>query len=233
MKKLSIALLAVVLVITASFKASAQTEQTKQVSDFNTISAAGPFNIHVKMDGTESLKLSAPAEIINDIEVVVEKNKLNIGFKENSVWNYNGKVDVYITAKALSSLSVTGSGEMTVEGTLSSADLNFVISGSGHITTTVKSNNLTATITGSGTMNVDGSTESAHLVVTGSGRYNAKELKTNTANVTLTGSGNAHITADKALSATITGAGQLVYSGNASVTDIRTAGTGRVSKENE
>ena len=236
MKRISITLLAVILTITASFNAFAQTEQTRQVSGFNSIASAGSFIIHVKMGGTESLKLSAPKDMINDIETVVENNKLEIRFKQDRDWSnynrYDGKIEIYITAKSLSALSVAGSGTIKVDGVLNSSDLKFSISGSGNITTTVKSTELNATITGSGSINVDGSTENAHLVVTGSGRYDAKGLKAGAMAVTITGSGNAHVYADKTLAAHITGSGHLAYSGNASVNDIRTAGSSHITKEN-
>lgn len=232
MKRISIALLATILVITAAFKASAQTEQTRQVSGFDGIASAGSFDVHVKIDGTETLKLTAPADIINDIETVVEGHKLEIRFKKDKKWNiHDGKVDVYITAKSLSSLNIAGSGYIKVDGVLSNNDVNLVISGSGYITSAVKSTNLHATISGSGSINVDGSSESAKFVMAGSGEMKARDLKTESVSVRLAGSGIAHIYADKTISAHIAGSGKIIYSGNASVTDIRMAGSGNVSKE--
>ncbi len=203
MKRISIAVLAAIVVITAAFKASAQTEQTRQVSGFNGSGSAGSFAVHVKIDGTESLKLSAPADIINNIETVVENGKLQIRFKRDNERRDreidHGKIDVYVTAKSLSSLSIAGSGYIKVDGVLNSSDVNLTISGSGSITSAIKSTNLHATISGSGTINVDGNSESANFVVSGSGEMKAKELKTDAAAVSLTGSGNAHIYADKTI----------------------------------
>ena|ERR1700743_138174 len=237
MKRISIALLAAILVVTVAFKASAQTEQTRQVSGFNGIGSAGSFNVHVKIDGTESLKLSAPADIINDIETVVEGGKLEIRFKRDSERRDrrsdadHGKIDVYVTAKALSSLSIAGSGYIKVDGVLSSNDVKLTISGSGDITSAVKSTSLHATISGSGTINVDGNSESANFTVSGSGEMKAKGLKADVATVILAGSGNAHIYADKTITAHVAGSGNVIYSGNASVTDIRMAGSGNITKE--
>jgi hypothetical protein len=120
MKKIVYSIFAAVLVFAATSKASAQSEQTRQVSGFNSIASGGPFDVHVKIDGTESLKLVANADIINEIETVVEDRKLKIKFKHRDEWNddHYGKIDVYITAKALSALSNAGSGAMTVDGEL-------------------------------------------------------------------------------------------------------------------
>jgi len=219
MKRILTTALAVMLVITATLTASAQTEQTRKVSDFNGIASTGSFNIHVTMGGTESLKLSAPADIINDIETIVEHNKLAIRFKrdkdgDNKNWNSDGKkIEVYITAKALSSLSITGSGSINV------ADL--------------KTTDMHAAITGSGSIKIDGNAETAHFVVTGSGEISAKGFKTNSASITIAGSGSANIYADKSISASIAGSGSVVYSGNAKVNKMNTAGSGSIRKAGE
>jgi hypothetical protein len=78
MKRLSFTLLSIMLFSVTALKALAQesSTQTRQVSGFNAIASAGPFNVHIKLDGTESVKVDADANIINDIETVVENNTL-------------------------------------------------------------------------------------------------------------------------------------------------------------
>ncbi|HEY0244283.1 MAG TPA: DUF2807 domain-containing protein, partial [Mucilaginibacter sp.] len=73
----------------------------------------------------------------------------------------------------------------------------------------------------------------ATLEISGSGEMRSKELKAGRVKVTLSGSGSAYVHADQTLSAHISGSGSLIYSGTASVTDIRTSGSGRVRKEND
>ena len=77
-----------ILAIVATFRVNAQTEQTRAVSDFKCISSAGPFNVYVKIDGTESLKISAGSDIIDKIETVVEDGNLKIKFKNHTHWDY-------------------------------------------------------------------------------------------------------------------------------------------------
>jgi len=234
MKRISLTLLAVILIITATLKASAQNEQTRQVSGFTKLSSSGSFSIHVKIDGTESLKINADEKIINDIETKVEDGTLKIGFKSKMSWHENvGKVDVYVTAKTLTALSNSGSGTIKVEGELQGSDVTVHISGSGNITTGVKAEKFDAHISGSGSVEMTGTASDATFEISGSGQLKGKTLKTGTAKVRLSGSGNIYVNADKTLSAHISGSGSLVYSGTASVTDISTSGSGRVRKEQE
>ncbi len=231
MKRVIYTFFAAILVVAATLKASAQSEEKRQVSGFNSIASSGPFDVHIKIDGTESLKISASKDVINEIETVVEEGRLHIKFKHHDEWNHKdyGKIDVYITAKSLSALANAGSGSIRVDGTLSGENVNISIAGSGEIESSVKSGMLHASISGSGSIHLNGSANEAKVNIAGSGNMNGKEFKTGSASVSIAGSGNAYLAADKSLSAHIVGSGSVIYSGNATV-DSRTIGSGRVSK---
>jgi hypothetical protein len=234
MKKISFTLLAILLFAATALRSSAQTEQTRQVSGFSSVASSGSFSVHVKIDGTESLKISADKAIINEIETVVKDGTLRIGFKNSFAWHRNiGKVDVYVTAKSLSGLSNSGSGSIKVDGELHGNNIDLHLSGSGSITASAKSETLNARISGSGSLALTGSTNDIKLEISGSGRLDGKGFKTRSADVRLSGSGNAYINADKNISAHISGSGSLVYSGSASITDSRTSGSGRIRREHE
>src|SRR3954463_1574676 len=95
-----------VLLIVITFNTFAQTQQTRQISGFKGISVGGSCNVHVKIDGTESLKIVADESVINDFTTVVEDGILNIRQKNrfslslfSRTFNNRGKVYIYITAK--------------------------------------------------------------------------------------------------------------------------------------
>jgi hypothetical protein len=116
MKRLVYSIFAAMLVFAATLKVSAQSEETRQVSGFNSLASGGPFNVHVKINGTEGLKISGNADVIKDIETEVKDGKLSIKFKKDSEWKHNNssKIDIEVTAKSLSSLVNAGSGNMKV-----------------------------------------------------------------------------------------------------------------------
>ena len=234
MKRLTFNLLSVIL-LSAAINASAQdsSTQSRQVSDFNSVASAGPFNVHIKLDGSESIKVDADANIINDIETVVENHTLKIKFKDREFRRYNHihKAEVYVSAKSLNALTNSGSGSMEVEGTINTEDFKVILSGSGSIRTAVKSNGLQAVISGSGSIKLKGSAENADITISGSGEVDGRNLKTQSAKAVITGSGNIHIAADRSVTAHITGSGNVLYSGNASNVDSRYIGSGRASRE--
>src|ERR1700761_3647294 len=184
MKKLAYTVFAALLFVAATFTAKAE-EQNRSVSGFNSIAAGGPFEVHVKIDGSESLKISAPSSIINEIETRVDEGTLHIRFKER---NYNwkdehGKIEIWIHAKSLSGLSNAGSGNIEVEGSLTGNDAHISLSGSGNIHTAVKTENFKANIAGSGNIDINGNANETKVSIAGSGGLNAKRFKTNSASV--------------------------------------------------
>lgn len=231
MKRITYFIFAAVLTVATTLKASAQSE-TRQVSGFTSIGSAGPFDVHVKINGTESLKIEASQDAIKEIETNIEDGGLQIKFKHRGNHENYGKIDIYVTAKSLSGLVNAGSGSINVEGTVSGNKVSIALSGSGSISTPVKAGDFHAVLSGSGSISLSGSADVTQLIISGSGGLDGRHFKTNTASVTLTGSGNAHFGADKTISARIVGSGNVVYSGNATITDSHTLGSGRLSKEN-
>lgn len=238
MKRLAFTLLSAALLAAATIKSSAQdvSTQNRQVSGFSSVSSGGPFNVHIKMDGNESVKVEADTKYINEIETIVEGNTLKIQFKGHKWSNrYNDlhKAEIYISAKALNALTNSGSGHMEVEGTITtSGEFKAVLSGSGSIHTSIQSGDLRLVISGSGSIAVNGRTGDADMVISGSGQIEGKDLKTESTKAVITGSGDISVIAEKNVTAHITGSGSLNYSGNASVVDSRYTGSGRVNHVN-
>jgi hypothetical protein len=231
MKKIAYSIFALLLLVGTTFKVSAQSEQSRSVSGFHSISSSGPFDVHIDINGTESLKINASADIINEIETVVEDGNLEIRFKHRYEHHDNlGNINVYITAKSLSGLANAGSGSIKVEGVVAGDNVNIALSGSGNISTAVKSGDLHATISGSGDIHLKGHASDSKVTISGSGELDGKELKTGSASVVIAGSGSAYFSAEKTISAHIVGSGNVVYTGTATVTDSKTFGSGSISK---
>lgn len=234
MRRIVYSIFAVILLSATTLTVSAQSEETRQVSGFNSIASGGPFDVHIKIDGTESLKISGKAEAISQIETKVDDGRLQIRWKDhwkNHSEDHFGKIDIYVTARSLSAVSNAGSGTMTIDGTVSGNHVNIALSGSGSISGAVKAGELHAAISGSGSIHLDGQADEAEVNISGSGSLNGKQLRTNTARVHIAGSGNAYLVADKSISGHIAGSGDVIYSGNATEEDVKTAGSGRIRKE--
>jgi Putative auto-transporter adhesin, head GIN domain len=203
----------------------------REVSGFSGISSSGSFDVFVTLGDKESLRLEGDPERLSEIETKVEDGILKIRTKDLiKSWNGNkGKVNIYITAKALNTLTMSGSGDMKVDGTVKADLLTTKVSGSGSISLNADSHNYIGVISGSGGINAKGNTGNAKITIAGSGDFKGREFHSASADIKVSGSGDASIYADQTLDAVISGSGHIKYEGNAQVSETK-SGSGGVSK---
>jgi len=208
------------------------TDDERQVSGFSGITISGRHNVYITMGKTESLRLEGDAAAINEIETKVEDGVLKIRNKKQMntrSWNNTGKVNIYIQAKSLNNLVLSGSGNVEVNGQVKSANLNNTISGSGSIGVNIEVENYNAVISGSGEIIAKGYAKNARITIAGSGDFDGHNLKTSNSSAKISGSGDITIIADKQLDAVVSGSGDIRYIGNATVNSTK-SGSGNISK---
>jgi len=209
-----------------------RSDQNRTVSGFSAISSSGSYNVFITMSNKESLRLEGSTEIISQIETKVENGILKIRNKKQinmRSWNSGGKVNIYIEAKTLHGITLSGSGDIDVSGTIKSTELTNTISGSGSISQSMDVENFVAIISGSGKINAKGKAKNAKINIAGSGDFEGKGLQTTNASAKVSGSGNITISADKSLDALMSGSGNIRYSGNPSIKSTK-SGSGSISR---
>lgn len=205
-------------------------DETREVRGFHAISNSGSIVVEVRLDNTESVRLTGDDAAIRQIETVVEGGTLKIRFKRQSYRNSWGKVTAYVSAKRLDALTQSGSGSITVLDPIGSKELNVSLSGSGRIAFESAAEVCNASVSGSGRILANGRATECNASISGSGRFDGSGLKSQTANVKVSGSGNMDLHVDRQLDASISGSGNITYSGDAQ-TNVRTSGSGRVRKK--
>jgi len=207
-------------------------DDERQVSGFSEIILSGRHNVYITMGNTESLRLEGDADEIDEIETKVENGALKIRNKKQMntrSWNNTGKVNIYIQAKSLNNIVLSGSGNVEVKGKVKSTNLNTTLSGSGSISVNIEVENYNGVISGSGEIYAKGSATNARITIAGSGDFNGSGLRTSNTSAKVSGSGDISIIADKQLEALTSGSGDIRYSGNA-VVNSKKSGSGNISK---
>ncbi len=206
-------------------------EENRPVESFSGVASAIPFNVYVTIGSKESLRLEGDSEMLSKIESPVKNGVLHLKMRKGSE-NWFGsskKVTIYITAPSLNNLSVSGSGNMEVKGTVKGERVTTDVSGSGRLTATVASSNLSSSISGSGGMELTGKTNEVKIEISGSGKFEGEDLDSRAAEISVSGSGKASIRAEETLNAVLSGSGKVTYSGNAKVNVVK-SGSGSVTK---
>ena len=177
------------------------TEEERPIRSFRGVATGGPLTVKITMGNKESLRLEGDQEAIANLTTEVNAGVLTI--KPKTKWNdwsrrYNRvQVTVYITAKKINSLTMSGSGNIEVENTINSPELVATLSGSGGITATANVKTFTGTISGSGSIKLSGKADDSNLTLSGSGGFKGKDFAVNDLSAQISGSANVYITQTK------------------------------------
>jgi hypothetical protein len=237
-------LLAVILLTAGSYTfakpyAAAKTNSTeivdRHLSGFNAVNVAGPYDVYIKQGATESVKVEAPADMINRILTEVNGGVLKIYSRHNNwnwgfSWGHHRKIVVYVVAKDLNSINISGSGDVSFKDGITANSLKLKITGSGDMTGRVEAKTLESSITGSGDMRLSGHAENSTISVIGSGDFTARNLITVNSSVRVSGSGDAYVNASQRVDAAVNGSGDVHYSGTAKNINSKKSGSGDISR---
>ena len=232
MKRFPTKLIIATIVLAGSlFTARAQNSQDRDVSGFDAINVEGSFEVIIEEGARESLRMEGNSETMNKIMTEVSDGTLKI-FTDRKWWDFDGwnnggSVTIYITYKALNSLSMSGSGKIEAEDELRANSFGLYVSGSGNIQAPINVSSLESAISGSGKIAVSGRTEDAEVRISGSGDFMGEKLSARNASIHISGSGNARITAEEELDAHISGSGNVYYGGNPTHKSISSSGSGK------
>lgn len=140
------------------------------------------------------------------LHISIGKGAIQIGNMVNG--GVSGRAVVGIALPAIEEVNIKGSGDVTLLD-LQQAGIELEIQGSGDINASGKVENLQVSITGSGDMNV------SHLIC-------------NRAHLSISGSGDIRAYVQQAVTASVTGSGDIVVRGNPVERSKSVAGSGSV-----
>ena len=226
-----------------AIKTDSTTRIDRQLPAFSSIRIAGPFEVHIIQGTTESIKYELPADVVGRVITEVEDGVLKIRnkhdnwgwgydswYSEKSVWRNHKKIVVFVSAKKLDGLSVSGSGHAIFNEGIASQELSLRTSGSGDIVGKIEVKTLWSHISGSGSIKLSGTAESSTVKVSGSGNFSSRNLLTANSTAHVSGSGRVEINASDKIDAIVHGSGGVNYTGSAKNVYSSTSGSGVVSR---
>jgi hypothetical protein len=181
--------------------------ETRAVPPFNAIVLAGSNTVTVHVGGTQEVVVRGDDNVVPHVTTEVREGTLVIGADRS--FQTAEPLTVEVTVPGLVDARLAGSGQVTVEG--------------------VDADVFGATLPGSGVLRVSGSTDRLSAELSGSGQLVLDELDANDVEAVVSGSGQLRVHAARSLDANVSGAGQIVYTGDPSTVTSKVTGTGTVT----
>lgn len=207
--------------------------ENREVSDYEGVELEGSMNVELIAGNEGNLKVEAEENLLQYIVTEVSGDELKITTEKGYNLDPSGdnKITVTVPFKDLSSVSLTGSGDIRSRDRITAENFEVKLTGSGDIQLPLQAKNARASITGSGDIDLMGSARDFECKVTGSGDISAFEFKCENVDATVTGSGDIQVYATEELRAKVPGAGDIEYKGNPKKQDFKTIGVGSITKK--
>ncbi len=206
-------------------------ERNYAVAGFDRLSAAGPFDVDVKVGGPVSVHVTGAQTAIDHLVVRVDGDLLRIEQVKGGWGGWPsremGKLAVSVTVPSLRAVALAGSGNVRVDRARTPT-LDLSVAGSGNLAIgMVQADIVAMKVAGSGDLAISGRAARAKASVAGSGNVRAAGLKVLDATVAVVGSGDLALTASRSATGSVAGSGNIVITGGARCT-VAKRGSGDV-----
>jgi len=194
-------------------------DRTYQIGAFDRITVAGPYEVTVKTGGQPGVVAHGGAAILAETDIVVENGELQIKPKKKNGmrwnWGRDGRVRVEVSAAALRSATIAGSGTVQVDR-VAGGDFEGEVAGSGDLGIGhIDAGKVALAIAGSGNVRAAGKARALDVSIAGSGDVDLSGLEVVAADVSIAGSGNVRARATGNAAVSIMGSGDVEIQGGA------------------
>jgi hypothetical protein len=182
--------------------------QTRAVAQFSGVELVGANNVIVHVGKKQSVVVHADDNLLNRVTTVVQSGRLVIGNKPGS-FSTKSPMVVEIAVPSLDTLTLSGSGNISVDG--------------------VAANALDVSLPGSGMLSGTGSADRLDITVGGSGTVQFTQLAAKHVRAGVSGSGSIFVTATESLDASVSGSGAIIYAGSPREVTKGVTGSGAIT----
>ncbi|HVZ96720.1 MAG TPA: head GIN domain-containing protein [Chitinophagaceae bacterium] len=207
--------------------------ETRQVSDFTSLSSHGPMDVQINYGSSNSITVEADENLLPYIETVVENGNLEIRTKKNTNIKSKSRMVITVSMTKINGLQLSGSGDIKGDGAFTNnSETDIAVSGSGNITLGFDNfKDLDVAVSGSGNVHLKGNgTNKISAHVSGSGNIDCSNINSSDVAAKLSGSGNIKVYASNSIDAKISGSGNVFYKGDATKIESKVSGSGKVVK---
>jgi len=207
--------------------------EDRSVSNFKNVEVSGAAKVYVSQGDQYSVKIEGDENLLPYMEVNQEGDKIMIREKPGFNLQPTGELHVYVSAPVYNKIDASGACDIIGKTKISnSEDLEMQVSGAGDIKMEVDAPRLRSRVSGSGSIYLKGQTKDVDLDLTGAGHAYCYDLMAENTKVDISGAGSAEVYASVKLDATVSGAGNVSYKGNATDVSQHVSGAGSVNKAN-
>lgn len=203
-------------------------KQERTVSSFSGIEVGGAFKVFLSQGDSETLFVEADENLLDVISTEVRGSKLKITTTEDI--KDSKALNIYITFKMIDNLDISGACQLKGENKFKLEDLSLDCSGASDVSLKMSANDIELDCSGASQVELYGTGESFMLDLSGASGMDASDFEVKTCEADVSGASHGKIHVSSELSAEVSGAGSLKYSGDPIIKNHDVSGAGSLRK---
>jgi len=229
-KFLFVLVLAVAGINSMVFAGDSDKTETRKVKDFDAIKVSTGIDLYLKMGDTETVKIVADDDIIDDLITEVKDGTLRIYMKKNNWFNWGGNKTkkAYVTVKELNAIDASSGSDVKTEETIKGESLKVQASSGSDVELDVFYKNLWLDTSSGSDARLSGKVKTFDAEASSGSDIKAQRMESKICKVRVSSGSDATVTVSDELYARASSGGDVRYYGNPMVRDIDESSGGDV-----
>lgn len=203
----------------------------RSVSSFKTIELKVAADVYIAEGDHAGVKVEGDDNLLQYVEVEQHGDGVVVRQRPGFNLESNSGLKIYITTPLIDKIEASCACNIESQSKITSPDgLEVHFSGAGNIHLDVDAPHVDARLSGAGNIYLKGQTKDVKLNLSGAGNAHCYDLLAENTDVSISGFGSAEVYASVKLSASVSGAGNVDYKGNATDVEQHVSGAGGVHK---
>ncbi len=209
-----------------------QKTDKRNTPEYDDIKLQGFYDIDLVAGKEGEITVQAEENLMPFIKVEVEGTTLKIYQEKGKNLQPSKSMKILITVpfEKISSVSLSGSGDVNTKNQIKADKFTATLSGSGDVNLDIDATDLEAKLSGSGDVRLKGKADKLTARISGSGDITADDLVSKDVDAGISGSGDIKVNCSESLSARVSGSGDIFYKGEPKVKDTKVSGSGNIKR---
>jgi hypothetical protein len=202
--------------------------ESRETGPFTGIKVGGVFEVTLIQAPVGSVEVEAPTALMEKIKTEVEDGILVIS--TTAELSTDSALHITLHMPLLTKIECSGASQIHSTNVFTCEELELACSGANTLSLETQAKKITAKASGAGNIRLKGQTTEMQAEITGAASLKSFGLETEKADVQISGAGNAEVSAKNELSGTISGAGNIIYSGDPAINSVKASGAGSIHR---
>jgi hypothetical protein len=199
------------------------------VSGVTRLEVADGFGVHVTLGQPEAATVTYDDNLADLLDVGVDDGTLRLQFKPHAtITNRPTLGAAEVTVRRLEEVQVAGGSSVDLSGPLRDSGLRLGLSGGSRVAADLELGHADATVSGASHLELTGATDSLEADGSGASDLELAELSLHNLDIQLSGASHAQVKVDQTVTAQLSGASNLTYTGTPQFTRQDTSGASTI-----